>query len=207
MALSGRVRDQLGKALRSLDSAEALATAVDNHLTGTNAISGNNTFSGTTTFTGSVVRTSQKTIHRASAKVGATAGWVVAAAADIFLLTCPASQTGSTLVIPLSGLKVGDTITAFHLVGQVESGGNNVTIDAALRKQTAAAADVSDASVGSITQLVVAADTILSDANAGKTGLAEVVAADETFYVLVTATTLASTDIALQGVAVVVSEA
>jgi hypothetical protein len=33
------------------------------------------------------------------------------------------------------------------------------------------------------------------------------VAADETFYVLLTATTTASTDIALQGIAVTVTEA
>jgi hypothetical protein len=84
--------------------------------------------------------------------------------------------------------------------------GGTVTVDADLRKMTAAAADVSDASVGAITQLSVTADTIMSASNTAKGALTEVVAADETFYVLLTATTGASTDIALQGVAITVTE-
>lgn len=152
-----------------------------------------------------LVKSSVQTLVTALAKVGATAGWVVNGGAvnTGLLATCPASQTGSTLVIPLTGVfNVGDTITGVHLVGQIESGGNAVTLDMALRKMTAAAADVADASVGSMTQLSVTADTIISSSNAGITGLSEVVGADETFYLLVTATTLGSTDIALQGAVV-----
>jgi len=47
------------------------------------------------------------------------------------------------------------------------------------------------------------ADTAVASA---KTGLTEVVAANETFYVLVSATTAASTDIDLQGVTVTITE-
>jgi hypothetical protein len=167
------------------------------------------TTSASQTFTGSVIRASQKRIYSGYSKVGGTAGWTVGGGAVNTGLTATmaAGQTAGTLVVPISGLKVGDTITSFHLIGQVESAGNNVTIDADLRKHTAAAADVADASVGAITQLVVAVDTILSSANTNKGSLAEVVAADETFYVLLTATTTASTDIALQGIAVTVTEA
>ncbi len=148
---------------------------------------------------------SERSIHNTHAKIGATAGWVVDAADDIGLLAaCPASQTASTLVVPIAGLKVGDTITAFSVVGQIESAGGTVTLDADLRKHTAAAADVTDASVGAITQISETADAIIS---AQKTGLAEVVAADETFYVLLTATTAAATDIALQGVTITVTKA
>lgn len=155
-----------------------------------------------------LTRVNRKKVVNAAgqAKVGATAGFVVAAASNIGLVTCPASQTGSTLVIPLPHLAVGDTITGFHLVGQIESAGGAVTIDADLRKHTAAAADVADASVGAITQLAVTADTIMSSANTRKADLAEVVGADETFYVLVTVTTAGSTDVALQGVAVELTE-
>lgn len=136
------------------------------------------------------------------AKVGATSGWAVNAADNIaYLATCPASQTASTLVVPVSGLLVGDKITAFSVVGQIESAGNTVTLDADLRKHTAAAADPSDASVGSITQISVTADTAVATS---KTGLSETVAADETFYVLLTATTGASTDIALMGITLTV---
>jgi hypothetical protein len=167
------------------------------------------TTSAAQTFTGSVIRASQKRIYSGYSKVGATAGWTVGGGAVNTGLTATmaAGQAAGTLVVPISGLKVGDTITSFHLIGQVESAGNNVTIDADLRKLTAAAADVADASVGAITQLVVAVDTILSATSTNKASLTEVVAADETFYVLLTATTTASTDIALQGVAVTVTEA
>lgn len=141
------------------------------------------------------------------AKAGAGAGWVVAVGDNISLVTCPASQTASTLVVPIVGLKVGQTISSFHLVGQIESAGGTVLVDADLRKMTAAAADVTDASVGAITQLSVTADTIMSATNTNKASLTEVVGADETFYVLITATTAGSTDIALQGVAITVTEA
>lgn len=156
----------------------------------------------------SSVRPSQKRLVQNAAKVGGTAGWVVNAADDKnSLARLPASQTASTLVVPLSFLKVGDTLTGFHLVGQIESAGNAVTIDADLRKQTAAAADLSDASVGAITQLSVTGDTIISASNSRKASLSDVVGADETFYVLITATTGASTDIDLQAVAVEFTEA
>ena len=150
--------------------------------------------------------TKQRTV-RTRAKVGTTAGWVVGAADNLGLMaTCPASQSASTLVVPVSGLKVGDVITAFSLVGQIEgTSGNTTTVDADLRKMTAAAADVTDASIGAITQVSVTADAILS---ASKTlATPEVVGADETFYVLITATTGASMDIALQGVTITVKDA
>jgi hypothetical protein len=147
---------------------------------------------------------SKKRLLTTGAKVGGTAGFVVAAAANTFLITCPASQTGSKLIVPVSGLNVGDVIYGFHLVGQIESAGGTVTVDAELRKQTAAAADVVDASVASITQLSVTADAIMSSANTQKAGLNVTVAEDETYYLIVTATTAASTDIALQGVALLV---
>lgn len=142
------------------------------------------------------------------AKAGATAGWTVAAGANIALATCAASSTAATLVVPITGLKVGQKITGFHLIGQIESAGGTVTVDAQLRKHTSAAADVADALVGSITQVSVTADTILSASNSLKDLTApEVVGEDETFYVLVTATTAASTDVALQGVALLVADA
>ena len=133
-------------------------------------------------------------------KAGATAGWVVAVGDDKALVTCPASKTASTLVIPITGLVVGETITGLYATGQVESAGGAVTLDVELRKHTAAAADVADASVASITQLAAAADTIISATNSRVADLSEVVGVNETFYVLVTATTAGSTDIALQSI-------
>lgn len=158
--------------------------------------------------TGGIIQTGIKRIYSASAKIGTTAGWAVNAANNLGVLaTCPASQTASTLVVPISGLQVGSTITSFHLIGQIESGGGIATVDADLRVLTAVAADITDASVGAIVQLSVTADAIMSVANTNKASLSQVVAAIESYYVLITVTTAAATDIALQGVAVTVTGA
>lgn len=146
----------------------------------------------------------QYVLSVAGAKVGATAGWTVGAAADTALATVAASQSAATLVIPITApLAVGDIITGFTVVGQIESAGNTATLDASLRKQTAAAADVVDALVGSMTQISTTADLI---GNHALTGLTEVVATDSSYYLLLTATTAASTDIALLGVSITVKQ-
>lgn len=134
------------------------------------------------------------------AKVGGTSGWVVAAADNLNLVTLPASQTGSKLILPVTGLRLGDVITGFSLVGQIESGGNAVTIDADLRKQIAVAADVSDASIGAMTQVSVSADATLSAVNSMKSlTQPDIVVDGNTYYLVITSTTLGSTDVALQG--------
>lgn len=157
--------------------------------------------------TGSLIRPSQKRLIGADPKIGATAGWAVAAATNVGrMATCPASQTASTLVIRVPDLKVGDTITAFGLIGQIESAGGAVTLDCSLRSLTAAAADLTDALVASMTQLSVTADTAVTSANAEKASLSTVVAADAIYYLLITATTAASTDIDLAGAYIVVTE-
>jgi hypothetical protein len=152
------------------------------------------------THTGALTRTAQ-TYTFTDAKLGSTgSGWVVNAAADLWSSTCPASQTSETLIIPVSGLHVGDIITGGNLVGQVESAGGSVQINIELRKLTAAAADLTDATVSDIVRATaITADAILSVSNTTLGTMNETVGADETFYFLVTATTAGSTDIALQG--------
>lgn len=146
-------------------------------------------------------------LQQAAAKVGTTAGWVVNAANNLGkLATLPASQAASTLVVPVSGLKVGDVITAFHLVGSMQSAGNAGTITADLRVLTAAAAGATDASIGAMAApLSVTANTIVGVGNAVKAGLTHTVADGESFYVLITATTGVSVTEELQAVAVVVT--
>lgn len=153
-------------------------------------------------------RTGQVSLHQVGAKAGATAGFVVNAADDLGLAaTLPAAQTGATLVIPISGLKVGATITAFAVNGSLQSGGNANSLTADLRKLTAAAAGAVDSSVGAMAApLSVTADTVVSSANAGKTGLAEVVAEDESYYLLITSTTGAACTQEIQNVAITVTE-
>lgn len=139
-------------------------------------------------------------LANAGMRAGSGAGFTVAGNTGAALL--PASQTAATLVIPISGLNVDDIITGFTLVGQIESAGNTVTVDANLRKITAAAADPIDASVGAITQVSVTADTKME---AAKSGLSETVAADTQYYILVTSTTLGSTDLQVLGAVIDVS--
>ena len=144
------------------------------------------------------LRTSQVfTQALAGARVGATAGWVITGT-NSGLIRVPASQTASTLVVPVSiPLKVGATILAYSVVAQVESAGGAVTLDVALWKSTNAAGDATEADIGSITQVAVTADAAV--ASSKTLAAPEVVAAGENFYFLVTATTAGSTDIALQG--------
>lgn len=136
-------------------------------------------------------------------KVGAGAGWAVKGAANTDLATMAASQTAGTLIVPITGLKRGNRIVGFSLIGQIESAGGAVTLDADLRKQTSAAADVSDASVATMTQVSVTADTALVASNTQKDLTTdELVEGGENFYMKLTGTTAASTDIALQSVVI-----
>lgn len=137
------------------------------------------------------------------AKAGATSGWVVNDATDRGgLAKCPASQTGATLVVPLPNLPVGAVITGYIIHGQIESAGNTVTLDAALRKLTIATADLTDAAVtsGAMTQVTATADRALINTVTQVTGLTETIASRTTYYLLITATTGASTDIDLSSV-------
>lgn len=129
------------------------------------------------------------------AKVGGTPGWVVGAADNLpYLATLPASQTGSKLVVPLTGLPIGATITGFKIHAQIESAGGTVTLDADLRAVTNVAAEPTDASIGTMTQVSVTADTAVAQE---KTGLTEVVTSGKSYYLVLTGTTAGSTDIIL----------
>jgi hypothetical protein len=136
-------------------------------------------------------------------KIGATSGWTINAANNIGLCaTLAASQTESTLVIPINNLEIGTRITDFYPVGQVESAGNTASITVELRKLTADAADVVDASVATTGSVSFTADGILGRITAPCENVNAIVVDGESYYFLVTATTAASTDIALQGVIV-----
>jgi hypothetical protein len=142
------------------------------------------------------------------AKVGATAGWTVpGSGSDAIvgrLASLPASQTGSTLIVPIRGAAVGDTIRSWSIVGQLDSAGNTITLDAQLRRLTAVASGLTDALIGpAMTQISVTADTLVNQANSSVTlTTAETVADGETFYLLITATTGATCDIKLTAVEV-----
>jgi len=135
-----------------------------------------------------------------SGSQGATGTW--STENNTGIATCAASQTAATFCIPLD-VKEGDVITGFKISGQLESAGNTATVDADLRATTAAAADLSDASIGAITKISKAADYLIADS---KTGLSHTVISGNSYYVLITVTTAAATDVALQGVELTVTE-
>lgn len=144
------------------------------------------------------------------AKVGTTSGFVVGAANNKSIMaTLPQSQTASTLVVGIGGLKEGDTITGFKLNGNIISAGGTVTVDAALRFITPAAAGGTDAafSGGAITQLSVTANTLMGLSNAGISGLSATIASGVNYYLLITCTTGASTSIELDSVGIIYNEA
>ncbi len=142
-----------------------------------------------------------------NAKVGATAGWVITAGTDKMHATMPAGVTAGTLVVPISGLFTGDIVTAVAVCGQVESAGNIATITLSVRKQTNAAADNTDAEIGTVSSGNLTSDTKITSANMGVTlGTAETLADDEALYALITATTAASTDIDLTHLVVTVTQ-
>lgn len=150
--------------------------------------------------------TSREIMLTAGGKTGATTsvGWVVAdAITDIGeLATLAASATADTLVVPVTGLFIGDTITAFSVNGQVESAGGAVTVDAQLYKNTITAAANVGAALGSgVTQVSKTADAVFAES---ETGLTQTVAIGEAYFILVTATTAASTDVALTSCTVTV---
>lgn len=142
-----------------------------------------------------------------NAKAGATAGWVITGGTDKMHATLPASQTNSTLVVPIDGLYVGDIITEVGVGGQVESAGGNVTLVMSVRKQTNAAADNADAQIGTDNVGTLTADTKITPANLGVVlSVPETIAEDEALYVLLTGTTAGSTDIDITHLVVTVTQ-
>jgi hypothetical protein len=141
------------------------------------------------------------------AKVGATAGWLVNEASNSPLARCQDGTTGATLVIPVHGLKLGDRINGFHLIGQVTIL-DPVTLDCSLRKQMAAQADVSDALIASMAQLAISDNSVaLSAINTSSPDFNCVIADGETYYFLIAASVASDSSVNLQGVALFVDVA
>ena len=151
---------------------------------------------------GNIDQTGDVFLFNNRAKVGGTAGWAIPTTTDTAVAaTMAAGGTAGTLVVNLDGIKVGAVIKNIHLVGQVESAGNTASISADLRRLRAVAADISDASVDAFDAPVeFTADGVMSESNCVTPTLTHTVEAGYSYYVLITATTAASTDFALMGV-------
>lgn len=138
------------------------------------------------------------------AKVGATAGWVVNAASDLpYIATLAASQTGSTLVVPIDGLNVGDYINGFKVMAQIESAGGTVILESMVRAVTNVAAEPTDEAFGATGHIEVTEDTAAS----GEYFLyGPTVTIGKRYYLVLTGTTAASTDIILLSITITVLE-
>jgi len=133
-------------------------------------------------------------------KYATSAGFSVDATNSSSLVTLPASKTDAKLVFHVPGLPVGSVIKGFNLVGQAESAGNNISMDASLAVATSVSTDVSEAVHESMDRLALTADAVLGAANTAKTfSEPRVLNEDENIYIILTGTTAASTDMALQG--------
>lgn len=142
-----------------------------------------------------------------NAKVGATAGWVITAGDNISHATLPASQTNSTLIIPITDLQIGDTITGVSVTGQVTSAGGAVTLPMDVRTQTTASGGNTDASLGTSNVGSLVANTLISSANLKVTGLTTILTEGKTVYLLLTGTTAASTSIDITGLVLTITRA
>lgn len=156
-------------------------------------------FARKVTMGGALVRTGRQIVIPAlNSQVGATAGWAITGVDD-GIVRLPAAQTNATLVVPLTGLHIGDTLTSVSVVGQVESAGGNVTWVLSVRKGVAAIADFTDEELGTGNVGTLSVDTLITSAGTPLevTGLAEVLSEGEYLYALLTGTTAAVTDIAM----------
>jgi hypothetical protein len=141
-------------------------------------------------------------------RVGATAGWVLTGI-DNSKATIAASQTNSTVVIPVTGLKVGDIITGYSLLGMINAGatGNSTTINSALHSVQAVAGSATDTAItNATTSKISTVNAVLNSTVGGVTGLSVTVAGDTTYYILVTGTTAAGVTASIHGALVTVTE-
>lgn len=132
--------------------------------------------------------------------VGATSGMVTNT--DLGVVSCPASQTAATWLMPIS-LKQGTVITSFRVTGQLESAGNVATVDVDLRYNLYGEPFITNVSIGAIAQISKTADYQIDDE---KTGLSHEVVTGQQIVAFVTITTAATTDVDFMGVEVTVDE-
>ena len=97
----------------------------------------------------------------------------------------------------MTGLKTGDEIVGYRIIGCMESAGNTVTLDCDLKTSTKnAGATPTLAVVESATQVSKTASYALDDGDSPLSSV-HTVAADQLVYLLITVTTAASTGVDL----------
>lgn len=136
---------------------------------------------------------------------GSGAGWVIDGDTALPLCTLPQNQTSEVLLCPVTGLQVGDIVTAVGVSGQIDSGGNTVNLTLDVRKVTGASGGHTDASLGTDSVGDVTSDTEITPSTLFVGSLTETIAANEQLYVTLTGTTGGTTDIELYNLVVTVT--
>ena len=146
-----------------------------------------------------------KTIQiNSGGKIGTTAGWDITGD-NGYIADLPAGQTASTLIIPVVGLVDGDEITAYSIRGVVTSAGNTVTVDSDLIKlQANSNGTQTETTIGSTSQVSETSTDRFGQEDSSITGT-NTVSNYISYYIIVTATTAASTTVNLNSVTVTVN--
>jgi hypothetical protein len=140
-------------------------------------------------------------VIKANAFIGMDTNWTID---ELGHAALPASQTNEYLLIAIPGLRVGDVITGYRLLGALNSGGNAVTVDGKLVSLAkAAGATPTRVEESVMVQVSKTAAYALDD---GATGLAVTVGADKTYHLWVQCTTAAATTAAISGAEIDVTE-
>lgn len=118
---------------------------------------------------------------------------------------CPASQTAAILFMPIAGLKIGDEIVGYRLIGYVTSAANTVTVDCALLKipKAGTPADPTGDASNAITQVSETSTTTMDELATFTAPY--VVVTDEAYNMVITTTTAASTTTQVVGVELIVN--
>ena len=156
--------------------------------------------------TGSLTRTSQ--VFKYPARLGnpgatATVGFVKTGV-DTNIVTLAQNATADTWVVHLPAFHQNDIITAIGICGQIESGGNAVTIDYELKEATAVATGTTFASIQAGTQVAKSADYLVDETTALATP--HTCTGGELLFMLVTVTTAATTDVELLHVSLTITK-
>lgn len=126
------------------------------------------------------------------ARPGAGAGWTLPADNTGVMAHLPHNVASATLIIPLPGLRVGDTIENFYLTGSIKATGSGFTsniLAAELHSIVPTAGVLTDTVVNAFGGAVsVAVDTLMDASAYASSGSAHVVADGETLYLYIDAT-------------------
>jgi len=140
-------------------------------------------------------------VIKTNAFIGMDTNWTID---ELGHAALAASQTNEYLLIAIPGLRVGDVITGYRIVGALNSGGNAVTIDGKLVSLAkAAGATPTRVEESVMVQVSKTAAYALDD---GAAALAVTVDADKTYHLWVQSTTAAATTAAIAGAEIDVTE-